>query len=97
MMAAWAEGNLRIPRVTADQVRSGVAVSSLAAMRPGDLIFIPGSDGTMSRPSYVGMYTGVDRNGRQYLVQAAKTGDVVKVVAVSNWSRQVAAIRRPTP
>ncbi|MGW5581073.1 C40 family peptidase [Micromonospora chokoriensis] len=97
MMAAWAEGSLQIPRVTADQVRTGVAVLSLAAMRPGDLIFIPGSDGTMSRPGHVGMYIGVDRSGRQYLIRAPKTGDVVKVVAVSNWSRQVAAIRRPTP
>ncbi|WP_444950997.1 C40 family peptidase [Micromonospora ureilytica] len=97
MMAAWAKGGVQIPRVTADQVHTGVAVPSLAAMRPGDLIFIPGSDGTMTRPGHVGMYIGVDRSGRQYLIQAPSTGDVVKVVAVSNWSRQVAAIRRPTP
>jgi cell wall-associated NlpC family hydrolase len=97
MMTAWAKGRVQIPRVTADQVHTGVAVPSLAAMRPGDLIFIPGSDGTMSRPRHVGMYIGTDRSGRQYLVQAPKTGDVVKVVAVSNWSRQVAAIRRPMP
>ncbi|MEV1073844.1 C40 family peptidase [Micromonospora parva] len=95
MMVAWAEAGVRIPRVTADQVHTGVAVPSLAAMRPGDLIFIPGSDGTMTRPGHVGMYIGVDRSGWQYLVQAPKTGDVVKVVAVSNWSRQVAAIRGP--
>ncbi|WBC08909.1 C40 family peptidase [Micromonospora sp. WMMA1947] len=95
MMAAWAKGGVQIPRVTADQVHTGVAVPSLVAMQPGDLIFIPGSDGTMSRPRHVGMYIGMDRGGRQYLVQAPKTGDVVKVVAVSNWSRRVAAIRRP--
>ncbi|MET8042551.1 C40 family peptidase [Micromonospora sp. NPDC005215] len=97
MMAAWAKGGVQIPRVTADQVHTGAAVPSLVAIRPGDLIFIPGSDGTMTRPGHVGMYIGVDRSGRQYLIQAPKTGDVVKVVAVSNWSRQVAAIRRPTP
>lgn len=95
MMAAWAKGGVRIPRVTADQVHTGVAVPSLAAMRPGDLIFIPGSDGTMYRPRHVGMYIGTDRSGRQHLVQAPKTGDVVKVVAVRGWSRQIAAIRRP--
>ncbi|MBQ1053492.1 C40 family peptidase [Micromonospora sp. C32] len=95
MMAAWAKGGVRLPRVTADQVHTGVAVPSLAVMQPGDLIFIPGSDGTMSRPGHVGMYIGADRSGRQYLVQAPKTGDVVKVIAVSGWSRQVAAIRRP--
>ncbi|MBP1782725.1 cell wall-associated NlpC family hydrolase [Micromonospora sp. HB375] len=95
VMAAWAKGGVRIPRVTADQVHNGAAIPSLAAMRPGDLIFIPGSDGTMSRPSHVGMYIGVDRQGQQYLVQAPKTGDVVRVIAVSNWNQQVASIRRP--
>ncbi|MFV2103970.1 C40 family peptidase [Micromonospora sp. LOL_024] len=95
MMAAWAKGGVQIPRVTADQVHTGVAVPSLAAMRPGDLIFIPGSDGTLAQPRHVGMYVGTDRSARQYLVQAPKTGDVVKVVPVSGWSRQVAAIRRP--
>ncbi|MEU7673530.1 C40 family peptidase [Micromonospora taraxaci] len=96
MMAAWAKGGVQIPRVTADQVHIGVIVPSLAAMRPGDLIFIPGSDGTMARPGHVGMYIGADRRGRQYLVQAPKTGDVVKVISVSSWGRQVAVIRRPS-
>nr|WP_030502707.1 C40 family peptidase [Micromonospora purpureochromogenes] len=95
MMAAWAKGGVRIPRVTADQVHAGVGVPSLAAMQPGDLIFIPGSDGTMSRPGHVGMYIGTDRGGGQYLIQAPKTGDVVKVVAVRGWARQVSGIRRP--
>ncbi|WP_432049928.1 C40 family peptidase [Verrucosispora sp. NA02020] len=95
MMAAWAKGGVQIPRVTTDQVRTGIAVPSLAEMRPGDLIFIPGSDGTMSRPGHVGMYIGLDRNGRKYLVQAPRTGDVVKIAPVSNWNRQVAAVRRP--
>ncbi len=97
MMAAWAKGGVQIPRVTTEQVRTGVAVPSLAALQPGDLIFIPGSDGTMSRPRHVGMYIGTDRNGQQYLVHAPRTGDVVKVIPVSNWNRQVAAIRRPLP
>ncbi|MGY4684453.1 C40 family peptidase [Micromonospora aurantiaca (nom. illeg.)] len=95
MMAAWAKAGVRIPRVTAEQVHAGVAVPSLAAMLPGDLIFIPGSDGTMSRPGHVGMYIGTDRIGRQHLVQAPKTGDVVKVISVDTWARRVAAIRRP--
>ncbi|MFG1940335.1 C40 family peptidase [Micromonospora tulbaghiae] len=96
MMAAWAKGGVRIPRVTADQVHTGVAVPSLAAMQPGDLIFIPGSDGTTSRPGHVGMYIGIDRRGLPYLIHAPKAGDVVRVVVVSRWARQIAAIRRPT-
>ncbi|MFD6735647.1 C40 family peptidase [Micromonospora aurantiaca] len=95
MMAAWARGGVRVPRVTADQVHTGIAVPSLAAMRPGDLVFIPGFDGTMSRPGHVGMYIGTDRIARQYLVQAPKAGDVVKVISAGTWAREVAAIRRP--
>lgn len=95
MMAAWAHAGVRIPRVTDDQVHTGVAVYSIAAMQPGDLIFIPGSHGTAAHPGHVGMYIGLAGDGRQYLVQAPHTGDVVKVVPVSNWARQVAAIRRP--
>jgi cell wall-associated NlpC family hydrolase len=95
VMAAWAHAGVHIARVTGDQVHTGVAVSSLDAMQPGDLIFIPGSDGTPSNPGHVGMYIGRGGDGRQYLVQAPHTGDVVKVSPVSGWSKQVAAIRRP--
>lgn len=95
MQRAWAAAGVAIPRVTYDQVHTGVAVAGLAAMRPGDLILIPGSDGTMSQPGHVGMYIGVAGDGTQYLVQAPQSGDVVKVSAVSSWSGQIAAIRRP--
>ncbi|BBH67103.1 lipoprotein [Actinoplanes sp. OR16] len=95
MQKAWAAAGVSIPRVTGDQVRTGVAVGSLAALEPGDLILIPGSDGTMSRPGHVGMYIGLGGDGKQYLVHAPRTGDVVKVVPVSGWSSKVAAIRRP--
>jgi cell wall-associated NlpC family hydrolase len=94
VMTAWAKAGVRIPRITRDQVHTGVAVTSLAAMHPGDLIFIPGSDGTTAHPGHVGMYIGTIR-GRQFLVQAPHTGTVVKTVPVSTWARQVAAIRRP--
>jgi cell wall-associated NlpC family hydrolase len=93
-MTAWAKAGVRIPRVTGDQVHTGIAVTSLAAMQPGDLIFIPGSDGTMARPGHVGMYIGAI-GGRQYLVQAPHTGTVVKTSLVSAWASEVAAIRRP--
>ncbi len=94
MMAAWAAAGVNIPRVTSTQVRFGVAVPGLAALQPGDLIFIPGSDGTTTEPGHVGMYIGV-ADGKQYLVQAPHTGDVVKVTPVSSWGNQIAAIRRP--
>jgi cell wall-associated NlpC family hydrolase len=94
VMAAWAHAGVRIPRVTTDQVHTGIAVTSLAAMQPGDLIFIPGSDGTRAAPGHVGMYIGAVA-GRQYLVQAPHTGTVVQVSPVSSWASEIVAIRRP--
>ncbi|BCY10972.1 C40 family peptidase [Actinoplanes sp. L3-i22] len=95
MQKAWAAAGVTIPRVTTDQVHTGTAVTTIAAMQPGDLIFIPGSDGTRANPRHVGMYIGTAGDGRPYLVQAPKTGDVVKVTPVSSWRSQIAAIRRP--
>lgn len=94
-MSAWAAAGVAIPRTTYYQVNTGAAVPNLDAMQPGDLIFIPGSDGSQEHPGHVGMYIGRAADGRQYLVQAPHTGTVVQVTAVSKWSRQVAAIRRP--
>ena len=58
-------------------------------MQPGDLIFIPGADGTMAEPGHVGMYIGLGGDGRQYLIQAPESGDVVKVTgevgSVAGW------------
>lgn len=95
MMAAWAAAGVAIPRTTHNQVHTGAAVPGLAALRPGDLIFIPGSHGTLAHPRHVGMYIGTGSDGKPYLVQAPKTGDVVKVTPVSSWANQIAAIRRP--
>jgi cell wall-associated NlpC family hydrolase len=63
-------------------------------MQPGDLIFIPGSDGTTSNPGHVGMYIGRDGAGRQWLAQAPHSADRVKTTPVDIWG-QIAAIRRP--
>jgi cell wall-associated NlpC family hydrolase len=95
VMKAWAAAGVTIPRTTHDQVNIGVVVTSLAAMQPGDLILIPGSDGTMAHPGHVGMYIGRDNSGRQWLVQAPHTGTVVRTTLVSAWADEIAAIRRP--
>jgi cell wall-associated NlpC family hydrolase len=89
---AYRAGGVSLPRVTGDQVQAGTPVAGLADLKPGDLIFIPGSDGTADRPGHVGLYIGAG-----LLVQAPHTGDVVKISAVSGWTSQKAAIRRIVP
>lgn len=43
----------------------------------------------MSNPRQVGMYLG-----QVLIIQAPKTGDVVKITRLSGWLNQIAAIRR---
>jgi cell wall-associated NlpC family hydrolase len=95
VMKAWAAAGVSIPRTTYYQATTGVAVTSIDALQPGDLILIPGSDGTMAHPGHVGMYIGRDDQGRQWLVQAPHTGTVVHTSLVSSWVSEIAAMRRP--
>jgi hypothetical protein len=86
---AYRAGGISLPRVTDDQQHAGTPVASLGDIRPGDLIFIPGANGTMADPGHVGLYIG-----QGLLVQAPHTGDVVKITNVSAWANQIATIRR---
>jgi cell wall-associated NlpC family hydrolase len=92
MQQAYRAAGIRIPRTTADQVHAGTAVPDPADLRPGDLILIPGSGGSRADPGHVGMYLGSG-----LIVQAPKTGDVVKISKLSSWESQIAAIRRIVP
>jgi hypothetical protein len=87
---AYKAAGISLPRVTDDQQHSGTAVASAADLKPGDLIFIPGSDGTMADPGHVGIYIG---DG--LIVQAPHTGDYVKLSRLTSWqSEGIAKIRR---
>lgn len=92
MQQAYRAAGITIPRTTHDQVRAGTAVPGADALRPGDLILIPGSGGTRTDPGHVGMFIGSG-----LIVQAPKTGDVVKISKLSGWVSQKAAIRRIVP
>lgn len=92
MQKAYGAAGFQLPRTTRDQVHAGTAVSDATAIRPGDLIFIPGSEGTVARPRYVGMAIGSG-----LIVQAPETGDVVKTSELSAWTDRIAAIRRIVP
>lgn len=80
----FADLGVSLPRVSADQARSGVAVPSLTEARPGDLVYWAGRDG---RPNHIGIYTG---NGQ--MLHAPRTGDVVRVGSVRTAAPD--AIRR---
>ncbi|MER7471259.1 C40 family peptidase [Micromonospora sp. NPDC000018] len=89
MQSAYRAAGITIPRITTDQANAGKPVADPALMLPGDLVLIPGSEGTMANPRHVGMYLG-----EGLIIQAPKTGDVVKITRLSSWINQIAAIRR---
>jgi cell wall-associated NlpC family hydrolase len=57
-MMAWAQAGVRLLHYTGDQINEGVAVPSYSDISPGDLVLVPGSDGTLSNPGHVGIYLG---------------------------------------
>lgn len=85
---AYFNAGISLPRTTENQQHAGTPVAGLADLRPGDLIFIPGSDGTVSDPGHVGLYIG-----QNLVIQAPHTGDVVKLTNVATWT-PIAKIRR---
>jgi len=78
---AWAKAGVGIPRSSRSQYYALTRIPT-GAIQPGDLIF------TRNPVSHVGMYLG---NGQ--MIAAPRTGDVVKVYAVS-WSK-VTGVGRP--
>lgn len=91
-MAAWATQGVPLPHYTVTQMGTGSPVGSLAAAVSGDLIFIPGSDGTAAAPGHVGMIAGATP-GHLWLVQAPMTGIPVEVTDTTQWAGQIVAIR----
>ncbi|MBO0821863.1 MAG: C40 family peptidase, partial [Nocardiopsaceae bacterium] len=58
VMMAYLAGGIVLPRTTYQQVKAGTPVYSLRQLKPGDLLFTPGSDGTPDNPGHVGIYMG---------------------------------------
>jgi cell wall-associated NlpC family hydrolase len=79
MQWAWARASMELPHYTGDQWRAGVATTPTALL-PGDLVLVPGSDGTLANPQHVGMFIG-----QGVVVEAPQTGDVVKVVTYESF------------
>jgi hypothetical protein len=89
---AYRHGGVSLPRTTDQQVHAGTPITGAAHLKPGDLIFIPGGDGSMSDPGHVGLYIGSG-----LIVHAPRTGDVVKIRSLAGSVNQIAAIRRVVP
>jgi cell wall-associated NlpC family hydrolase len=75
---AYRAAGITIPRTTSEQIVAGTAVTDVNQIQPGDLLFIPGSKGSPEHPGHVGLAIG---DG--LLIQAPHTGDVVKIIKVS--------------
>jgi cell wall-associated NlpC family hydrolase len=73
-MWAWAQASppVALSHYTVSQWAETQALPSLAGASPGDLVLVPGSDGTLNpaNPQHVGMYIG-DVNGVPWVVAAA--------------------------
>ncbi|MER6132164.1 C40 family peptidase [Streptomyces sp. NPDC001815] len=85
MQASYKAGSISISRTTYTQVKEGKAVS-VDALRPGDLLF---TRGTAEVPEHVGMFIG-----QGLILQAPKTGDVVKISTLADWRADILAARR---
>ncbi|NMB42993.1 MAG: transglycosylase SLT domain-containing protein, partial [Clostridiales bacterium] len=81
---AFKQAGINIPRVTTDQVKSGMAVS-VSDMQPGDLIFF----NTQGTYSHVGMYWGNDT-----MLHAPSKGKTVTFVKLSTYYKKPSAVRR---
>jgi cell wall-associated NlpC family hydrolase len=57
-MAAWAQAGVALDHYTGAQATEGSAATQ-ATIQPGDLILVPGADGTLANPGHVGIYLGV--------------------------------------
>lgn len=88
MQQAYAHAGVTLPRVAADQTRTGQEVANPADIQPGDLIGIPGSLGTSTRAGHIGMYVG---NGM--VVEAPYTGAKVRLTPANTY-KNIISIRR---
>jgi cell wall-associated NlpC family hydrolase len=57
-MMAWAQAGVALDHYTGDQLNEGTPVAGYDAVSPGDLVLIPGADGTRADPGHVGIFIG---------------------------------------
>lgn len=89
-MEAYLAAGVQLPRTSEEQALVGTPVASAADLKPGDLLFAAGSDGTAQAPGHVAIYAGAG-----YVIEAPHTGLSIMVDSYATaWAPQVTAIRR---
>lgn len=89
VMMAYKAAGVTLERTTYQQVGEGTAIYSFSELKPGDLLFVMGSDPQGDLPGHVGMYVG---DG--YLVQAPHTGTRITATPLTAWESSIVAMRR---
>jgi cell wall-associated NlpC family hydrolase len=84
---AFAQAGVRMPRVAADQARTGAAVP-VSLLEPGDLLFYHTDPTAPGYISHVAIYIG---NG--WMIQAPQPGLGVQIVPASFGSEFAGAVR----
>ena len=96
-MGAWAAAGVTLPHFTGTQFKEGTPEpTDLSQAVGGDLVFIPGSDGTVAQPGHVGMVAGYvdEKDGRHlYLIQSPMTGVPVELTEATEWRGQITDVR----
>lgn len=85
MQQSYKAAGVTLTRTTYTQVKEGKPVS-VDALQPGDLVF---TEGTAEVPEHVGMVVG-----QGLIVNAPRTGDVVRLATLASWKPQILAARR---
>jgi cell wall-associated NlpC family hydrolase len=78
-MAAWAQVAVQLPHQASAQAVAGTPTAA-AALVPGDLVLVPGDDGTLAAPGHVGLFIG---DG--LVLNAADQRDGIRVQTYSNF------------
>lgn len=91
VMEAYLAAGISLPRTTFQQVYSGTAIYDASQLKPGDLIFTAGSDGTAASPGHVGMYIGDN-----LVIDAPHTGADIELSKFDGgyWNVQSVDFRR---
>jgi hypothetical protein len=71
----------------------GGTLVAASDLQPGDLVFFAGADGSTTNPGHVGIYIGRDARGTQQMIDAFKSGTVVRIDALSAASGYAGAVR----